>query len=217
MVITPVKLTFEQFLQEYPEDGRYELVDGEIVAVEATGAHKSVARFLVKSFDREVERLGLNYVIDKDIVIRVVNARGREQGRNPDVSVVEGRIWEQYLNTYVGIREPLQLAVEVVSTNWEDDYIDKLDEYQRAGISEYWIVDYLAIASRSYLGNPKVPTVFVHQLVEGQYQVQSFRGDERVISGTFPELNITVNQIVGASFPTRRDVVGVWFPNSPSL
>jgi Uma2 family endonuclease len=60
--------------------------------------------------------------------------------------------------------EPIQLAVEVVSTNWEDDYIDKLDEYQRLGIAEYWIVDYLAIGSRNYLGNPKVPTVFVYQL-----------------------------------------------------
>lgn len=25
------KLTFEQFLAQYPDDGRYELVDGEIV------------------------------------------------------------------------------------------------------------------------------------------------------------------------------------------
>jgi Uma2 family endonuclease len=33
--------------------------------------------------------------------------------------------------------EPLELAVEVVSTNWEDDYIDKLDECQRLGIPEY--------------------------------------------------------------------------------
>ena len=43
-------------------------------------------------------------------------------------------------------------------------YIDKLDEYQRLGISEYWIVDYLALGSRNYLGNPKVPTVFVYLL-----------------------------------------------------
>jgi Uma2 family endonuclease len=28
--------------------------------------------------------------------------------------------------------------------NWDNDYIDKLDEYQRLGILEYWIVDYLA-------------------------------------------------------------------------
>ena len=43
---------------------------------------------------------------------------------------------------------PIQLAVEVTSTNWEDDYLDKLEEYQRLGIAEYWIVDYLAIAEQ---------------------------------------------------------------------
>ncbi|GAX44610.1 hypothetical protein NIES4075_56290 [Tolypothrix sp. NIES-4075] len=35
--------------------------------------------------------------------------------------------------------EPIQLAVEVVSTNWEDDYVDKLDKYQRLGIA--WFLD----------------------------------------------------------------------------
>ncbi|MGI2904127.1 hypothetical protein [Tolypothrix sp. VBCCA 56010] len=38
-----------------------------------------------------------------------------------------------------------------------------------------WIVDYLAIASRNYLGNPKVPSVFVYQLINGEYQVQQIR------------------------------------------
>ena len=66
-----------------------------------------------------------------------------------------------------------------MSTNWEDDYVDKLSEYQHLGIREYWSVDYLAIASRAYLGNPKVPTVFVHQLVDGKYQAQAFIGTRR--------------------------------------
>ncbi len=84
----------------------------------------------------------------------------------------------------------------MVSTNWEDDYVDKFDEYQRLGISEYWIGDYLAIASRSYLGNPKVPKVLVYQLIEGFYQVNSFQGDDLIISPTFPDLKITVSQII---------------------
>jgi Uma2 family endonuclease len=89
--------------------------------------------------------------------------------------------------------------IPVVSTNWEDDYVDKLDEYQRLEILEYWIVDYLAIAARSYLGNPKVTTIFVYQLVDGKYQLQRFTGFERIISATFPELNLTVEQVFAAS------------------
>lgn len=200
MVQTKTKLTFADFLQQYPDgSGIYELVNGEIVKVEATRAHKNVARYLVKSFDRESDRLGLDYIVDKDIVIRTVKPSGQEQGRNPDVGVVKASVWNSNVRGYGALTEPIQLAVEVTSTNWEDDYVDKLDEYQRLGIVEYWIVDYLAIAARAYLGNPKVPTVFVYSLENDRYVVQSFRDNERIISPTFPEIEITVEQIVLSS------------------
>ena len=200
MVQTKTKLTFVEFLEKYPDgSGIYELVNGEIVKVEATRAHKNVARFLVKSFDRESERLELDYIVDKDIVFRTVTASGQEQGRNPDVGVVKASVWNSNVCGYGALIEPIQLAVEVTSTNWEDDYVDKLDEYQRLGICEYWIVDYLAIASRAYLGNPKIPTVFVYSLENDRYLIQSFTGNERIISKTFPELEITVEQIVISS------------------
>ncbi|GET40907.1 Uma2 family endonuclease [Microseira wollei] len=201
MITTTVKkLTFAEFLEQYPDGyGIFELVNGEIVRVEPTRAHKNVARFIVKSFDREIDRLGLDYIVDKDILIRTVTANGQEQGRNPDVSVVRASLWNSNVTAYGALIEPIQLAVEVNSTNWDDDYIDKLDEYQRLGIAEYWIVDYLAIASRNYLGNPKVPTVFVYQLIDGQYQAQAFKGNERIVSPTFPELEITVEQVVNSS------------------
>ncbi|MEH1935035.1 MAG: hypothetical protein V7L14_15340 [Nostoc sp.] len=59
--------------------------------------------------------------------------------------------------------------------------------------------DYLAIASRADLGNRKFPTVFVYQLVDGQYQVQKFTGSDRILSTTFPELAVTVKEVVAAS------------------
>lgn len=201
MSITPTqskeKLTLEQFLQQYPDDGRYELIDGEIVKILATRQHDDIADFLTKKFDRDADRLNLNYKVSGRIMIATLTKNGKEQGRFPDVSVVNLDIWRANRLAYSALREPLQLAVEVVSTNWEDDYIDKLDEYQRLGVFEYWIVDYLAIGSRDYLGNPKIPTVFVYQLTEGIYQVTAFRGSEKIISPTFPELDLTVDQILG--------------------
>lgn len=200
MVQTKTKLTFAEFLEKYPDgSGIYELVKGEIVKVEATRAHKNVARFLVFGFNDEIRRLGLDYIVDKDIVFRTVTASGEEQGRNPDVGVVKASVWNSNVRGDGALTEPIQLAVEVTSTNWEDDYVDKLDEYQRLGICEYWIVDYLAIASRAYLGNPKNPTVFVYSLENGSYLVQIFTGNERIISKTFPALEITVEQLVLSS------------------
>jgi Uma2 family endonuclease len=194
---TKQDLSFEQFIQQLPdEEGRYELVNGEIMRIQATRYHEDIADFTVDIFRDEVRRLKLNYRVSDRIVLRTITATGREQGRHPDVTVIDRTIWERDRFAYSALLEPPQLVVEVVSTNWEDDYVDKLDEYQRFGISEYWIVDYLAIASRSYLGNPKVPTVFVYLLDEnGNYQCNAYKESDVIVSRTFPELTLTVEQI----------------------
>ena len=192
-------LNFEQFLEQCPEDGRYELVDGKMVKILATRIHYDVAWLIIKSFDREIDRLGLNYIVNDVAAVLTTNKKGKEQGRHPDVSVIDRDIWRSDRLNHRGMREPIQIAVEVVSTNWEDDYIDKLDEYERMGIREYWLVDYLAIGSRDYLGDPKLPSVLIFTLnAEGKYQMTIFQNSDRLISPTFPELNLTVEQIMAA-------------------
>jgi len=193
------KLSFDQFLEQCPEEGLYELVNGEIVEVRATRNHEDVADFTADSFKDEIKRLNLNYGVKNTAVIRTFTKDGIEQGRKPDVSVIDRTVWRSKRSDYNALEEPIQLAVEVTSTNWDDDYIDKLDEYQRLGIPEYWIVDYLAIGSREYLGNPKIPTIFVFLLdTEGKYQRTQFKGDERIVSPTFPELTLTAAQLLYA-------------------
>ncbi|MFM7366297.1 MAG: Uma2 family endonuclease, partial [Sphaerospermopsis kisseleviana] len=93
----------------------------------------------------------------------------------------------------------IPLVVEVVSTNWRDDYHKKLADYEEMGIVEYWIVDYAALGGRVFIGNPKQPTISLYQLIEGEYQVSQFRDDDLIISPTFPELKLTANQIFQAS------------------
>lgn len=196
---TKQKLTFEQFLEQCPEEGLYELVDGEIVEVRATRNHDDVADFIADSLNDQIRRINLNYIVTNTVLLRTITADGIEQGRKPDVSVIDKDTWRSNRSAYSALEEPIQLAIEVTSTNWEDDYIDKLDEYQRLGITEYWIVDYLAIGLREYLGNPKVPAVFVFLLDnEGKYQRTQFRGSERIVSQTFPELALTAEQILTA-------------------
>ncbi|BBC25107.1 Uma2 family endonuclease [Pseudanabaena sp. ABRG5-3] len=196
---TNLELNFDQFLAQCPEDGRYELVDGKMVKILATRIHYDVAWLILKSFDREIDRLNLNYVVNDVAAVLTTNKKGKEQGRHPDVSVINRDLWRSDRLDHRGIREPIQLAVEVVSTNWEDDYIDKLDEYERLGIPEYWIVDYLAIGSRNYLGEPKLPSVLIFTLdAERKYQMTRFQNSDRLISATFPELNLTVEQIMAA-------------------
>lgn len=196
--IVKQKLTFDQFLDQYSEgSGLYELVNGEVIEMRATRQHDDVAFFILFAFNDEVRRLGLDYVVNNTTLVQTLSSTGEEQGRKPDVSVIDRAIWQSNCSAYGALDRPIQLAVEVVSTNWDDDYIDKLDEYQRLGVREYWIVDYLAIGGREWLGKPKVPTVFVHRLNEdGKYQSTTYRGSDRILSPTFPELVLTVNQIL---------------------
>lgn len=191
-------LSFEQFVKQLPdEEGRYELVNGEIVRILPIRLHETLAEFLSDAFKDEVKKLKLNYWVSGRVVLRTLTPDGKEQGRHPDVTVVDKTLWESKPFAPSALTEPPQLVVEVVSTNWEDDYIDKLDEYQRLGIAEYWIVDYLALGSRNYLGNPKEPTVFVYLLDENAvYQMTAYRGNERIISRTFPELALTAEQVL---------------------
>jgi Uma2 family endonuclease len=78
------------------------------------------------------------------------------------------------------------LVVEVVSTNREDDYVNKVDEYQRLGIPEYWIVD----------GRDKLVSVLL--LGDGRYNLTEYRSSEGIISQAFPMLTLSAEQVLSA-------------------
>ena len=197
MIATKQKLKFNEFIAICPEDGIYELVNGELVKMATTRNHDDVAEFADRQFYQECDRLKLNYVVKRGITFKTTTKEGTEQGRVPDVSVIDRTLWRAERKSYTALESPIQLAVEVVSTNWEDDYVDKLDEYERLGIAEYWIIDYLAIGKREYLGNPKIPTVFVFLLnAEGKYERTQFRDNEQIVSPTFPELVLTADRVL---------------------
>ena len=92
----------------------------------------------------------------------------------------------------------VRLIVEVVSTNWQDDYLSKLRDYEALGIPEYWVIDYLGLGNRLHIGYPKQPTFSVYHLVEGEYEVQRFRMSDRAFSPTFSELQLPVSDVFSA-------------------
>jgi Uma2 family endonuclease len=192
-------LTFREFADTCPDNGkRYELINGQIVELMATRAHDDVADFIYDAFRDEVKRTGAPLKVTRFASVKTFRDDGLQQGRTPDVSVIDRSLWNADLKAYTALEDPIQVAVEITSANWRDDYLYKLAEYEALGIFEYWIVDYLALGAARYIGSPKTPTISIYQLVEGEYQLRQFRGDEAISSLTFPSLCLTAQSIFDA-------------------
>lgn len=55
--------------------------------------------------------------------------------------------------------------------------------------------------SKELIGDPKQPTITIYSLSdEGEYRGKQFRGDDRIESPTFPDLNLTVEQIFSVRY-----------------
>jgi len=89
-------------------------------------------------------------------------------------------------------------VVEVVSTNWRDDYGLKLADYEAMGIEEYWIVDFRALGAARVIGQPKQPTITLCILGADGYQLERFTGNDRLASPTFAGLSLTAQDIFRA-------------------
>ena len=191
-------ITLEDFWDWYPDGyGRFELHNGEIIKVQPTGTHEKVAGFLASKLSVYIEGLDLPFFIPRQGLIKAIDSD--KSAYIPDVMVLDDNamenepLWNKRSTITQGTS--VRLAIEVVSTNWQDDYLMKLGEYEKLGINEYWIVDYLGLGGRRYFGNPKQPTISVYHLVEGEYILNLFRDENVVASPTFPELNLRAEQI----------------------
>lgn len=156
--------------------------------------------FIYDAFRDQVKQFDLAYKVSRFALVKTRRDDGLVQGRTPDVSVIDRAVWTSDPRAYAALEEPIQLAIEVRSTTWRDDYLYKLAEYESLGILEYWIVEhYLAVGATRYIGSPKTPTISIYTLEDGEYQLQQFRGSDRLLSSTFPQLELTAESVFNAS------------------
>jgi Uma2 family endonuclease len=195
----PSPLLFDEFVEHYPEDGgRYELRHGVMVEMRPTGSHEEVIALIRRKLDIEIERQGLPWFIPQSGLIKPLR---EGEGYLPDIILLDrdqvkaDAYWQKYSS--LSTSESIKLVVEVVSTNWQDDYLTKLAEYEKLGIPEYWIVDYRALGGVGFIGSPKTPRVWIYKLVGDEYQPgQAFQVGQRLSSPTFPDLELEVNHII---------------------
>lgn len=179
------KLTLSDYLaQDEVYEGRREFVDGEIFELPPeSNLNALISVFLLVSLSRFVPVTWLRH---KDVEVVVAS-----RVRMPDLMVLGEDLAAVLLDSgrstiTEDMPAPL-LAVEVVSpgkANEDREYQFKRSECAARGIAEYWIVD------------PTRSTVTVLTLVDGLYESASYSGSDRVPSALFPELNLTVEQIL---------------------
>jgi Uma2 family endonuclease len=194
-------LSFDEFLAQYGGDNRYELIDGEVFDLEPTGQHEEVAAFVTAKICVQIEGTDLPWFVLQRGLLRPSSA-GMIAFR-PDVAVVDRDelvkepFWSD--QSILTLGSSIKFVAEVVSSNWQNDYARKVEDYAALGIPEYWIADYAGLGGTRHIGKPKQPTLSICTLVHGEYEIQQLWGSEIIVSPTFPELRLTAEQVLRAS------------------
>ncbi len=198
-------LSVEEFLARYGDSNRYELIDGEVFDLEPTGQHVrkaapvelEVAAFITTKLCVQIDTAGLPwFVLQRGLL------RPSSEGMTafwPDVAVVDQTalvnepLWlDQSILT---LGRSIKFVAEVVSSNWQNDYARKVEDYAALGVEEYWIAEhYAGLGGVRHIGKPKQPTLSICTLVDGEYKIQLLRGDQAIVSATFPQMKLTATQ-----------------------
>jgi Uma2 family endonuclease len=193
-------LSFDEFLAQYGGDNRYELIDGEVFDLDPTGLHEQVAGFITKKTCVQIELAELPWTVLQRPLFRPPNIA--MTAFRPDVAVIDEialsdePLWQE--QSILTRSRSIKFVAEVVSSNWPNDYARKLEDYETLGIPEYWIVDHVGLGGTRYIGSPKQPTLSICALVNGTYEIAQLRGDDPIVSPTFPDLKLTAAQVLSA-------------------
>jgi Uma2 family endonuclease len=192
-------LTFDEFLVRHGDTDRYELIDGELFDLEPTGPHEEVIAFIGQQLNVAIVRETLNYFIPHRCLIKPL---GPNTAFRPDVVVLDRDalsqepLWAQ--EPIVTLGSTIKFVAEVVSSNWQNDYARKVEDYALLGIAEYWIADHAGLGGEDFIGRPKQPTLTICTLVGDRYQKKILRGSDPIISTIFPRLTLTASQVLQA-------------------
>jgi len=193
-------LSFDEFLAHFGGDNRYELIDGEVFDLEPTGLHEEVAAFITTKICVQIDGIGLPWFVLQRGLLRPSNT-GMTAFR-PDIAVIDqGELTKEplwYDQSILTLGTSIKFVVEVVSSNWQNDYARKLEDYAALGIPEYWIADYAGLGGTRHIGKPKQPTISICTLADGEYEIQQFRGNQTIVSSTFSGLKLTAEQVLRA-------------------
>lgn len=196
-VVTSAQMTYEEFLREY--DGQYaEYVDGEVISgMTVSKTHNKLTQFLSSILQFFIEAKQLGQIFSEPYQMRM-NFGEKTKGREPDVFFVANenshRIHEKYFDGAA------DLVIEIVSPeSVVRDTEDKFEEYETAGVKEYWVI------------NPNRRTgIFYGYDDDGKYKMLPLAADGRFESRVIEGLWVNTNWFWQEDLPKLTDVLKDW-------
>lgn len=179
--------TEERFFAEAPERGFCEFKDGELIMHSPVNIeHQRIVRFLTFLLNGVVSKRSSGEVFNGPGVFRPREGLLRE----PDILFVSNERLAGVREQYAGAAD---FVIEVVSAgSRRRDLKEKAEEYEAAGVAEYWAVD------------PAAREVVVHGLEERRFSVRKVtRG--RLESTAVPGFRIEVNWLWQRPLPSDFD------------
>jgi Uma2 family endonuclease len=143
--------------------------------------HQELSGALFAAFSRGLKAFGNGFVFPTvNVLVPALEPRfGEIQNRVPDLVVSKHRPKERF-----EVGQPPELVIEVLSTRRGNvERTEKIDDYARAGIGEYWIV------------NPVDRAIEVCALQAGEYTLRETASQGSLALAAFPGLQIDLQEI----------------------
>lgn len=134
----PGVFTFEEYLNIHEDQIFSEWENGKVLVMAAASvAHQRIGSFLEVLIKLYSEKNKLGEVFRSPIAVKINNFAGRE----PDLFFIKKENLHIVKPTF--INGTPDLMIEIISPeSVERDRETKFDEYQRAGVSELWLIDH---------------------------------------------------------------------------
>ena len=195
--VSSAKMTYEEFLREYA--GQYaEYVDGEIIKdMTVSKTHDELNTFLKLLLKVFVENKRLGKIHGEPYPMRM-KFGDKVKGREPDIFFVSTENFERLNEKYCD--GAADLVVKIISPeSVVRDTEDKFEEYEAAGVKEYWII------------NPNRRTaIFYGYDKDRKYKMLPISSDGNFESLVIKGLWIKVDWLWQEELPNLMDVLKEW-------
>ncbi len=189
-------ISYRKFLEWNGEEGWFEWVDGEVIKMSNPSLrHQDLSDFLTAILRFFVEAKSYGRIISAPFQIKF---DFRPSGRQPDIMFVSNenlhRLEKQFVNGKA------DLIIEIISPeSLARDTQDKFQEYETAGIKEYWTID------------PNTRTAIFYGFDDGgKYKMLPISADGIFESRVIEKLRIKTDWLWQETLPNLMDILKEW-------